>query len=206
MHGGQRFASEQRLLSRDAVMRERARTIRTEERGFTLPELLVATVLGLLVIGAAVTAFTGAIQSQPRVSSQAAAIQQARTTMERITRELRQGSSVPSASASQLSIVTYVHSATCGGGASNTSISCRVSYSCASGTCTRAEANPDGTSPGPAVQVVTGLSSSNVFVYTPPTSTAPAYVGVTLAFPAKGGTDAITLSDGSALRNPGSGS
>ena len=174
-------------------MRGRARTITAEERGFTLPELLMATVLGLLVIGAAVTAFTSAIQSQPRINSQAAAIQQARTTMERITRELRQGSSVPSASASQLSIVTYVHSATCGGAASNSSISCRVTYSCSAGACTRTEAQPDGTSPGPAVQVVSGLSSTNVFSYTPPTSTAPAYVGVTLAFPAKGGTDAINL-------------
>jgi prepilin-type N-terminal cleavage/methylation domain-containing protein len=205
VHVGERLASEQRLLSRDALMRERARTIGAEERGFTLPELLVATLLGLLVVGAAVTAFTGAIQSQPRVTSQAAAIQQARTTMEQITRELRQGSSVPSASATQLSIVTYVHSATCGGGSSSSSISCRVTYSCSGGTCTRTEANPDGTSPGAAVQVVSGLSSNNVFSYTPPTSTAPAYVGVTLAFPAKGGSDAITLTDGSALRNPGSG-
>jgi prepilin-type N-terminal cleavage/methylation domain-containing protein len=187
-------------------MRGRTRTITAEERGFTLPELLVATLLGLLVVGAAVTAFTGAIQSQPRINSQAAAIQRARTTMEQLTRELRQGSSVPSASSSQLSIVTYVHSATCGGGASSTSISCRVTYSCSGTTCTRTEANPDGTSPGPAVQVVSGLASSNVFTYTAPTSTAAAYVGVTLAFPAKDGTDAITLSDGAALRNPGSGS
>jgi prepilin-type N-terminal cleavage/methylation domain-containing protein len=183
----------------------RARTISMEEQGFTLPELLVATVLGLLVIGAAVTAFTGAIQSQPRVNSQAGAIQQARTTMERITRELRQGSSVPSATASQLSIITYVDSATCGGAASTTAISCRVTYSCSSGTCTRTEAKPDGTLPGPAVRVVSGLSSDNVFSYTAPSSTAPAYVGVTLALPATGGTDAITLSDGAALRNPAAG-
>jgi hypothetical protein len=54
--------------------------------------------------------------------------------------------------------------------------------------------------------VVSGLSSDNVFSYTPPTATAPAYVGVTLALPSQGGSDAITLSDGSALRNPGSGS
>src|SRR4029078_5120338 len=96
--------------------------------------------------------------------------------------------------------------ATCGGGASSTSISCRVTYSCSGATCTRTEAKPDGTSPGPAVQVVSGLSSSNVFAYTAPTSTAPAYVGVTLAFPAKDGSDAITLADGAALRTPGSGS
>ncbi len=187
-------------------MRGRARRTAGDERGFTLPELLVATALSLVIIGAAVSAFTGAIGSQPRVNSQAAAIQQARTTMERITRELRQGSSVPSASPSQLSIVTYVDSATCGGAGSNTAISCRVTYSCSGGTCTRTEAKPDGSAPGPAVQVVTGLSSDNVFTYTPPTATAPAYVAVSLAFPARGGTDAITLNDGAALRNPGSGS
>jgi prepilin-type N-terminal cleavage/methylation domain-containing protein len=186
-------------------MRRRARSTFAEDRGFTLPELLVATALGLVIIGAAVTAFTAAIGSQPRVESQAGAIQQARTTMEQITRELRQGSSVPSATASQVSIITFVDSATCGGGAANMAISCRVTYSCSSGTCTRTEAKPDGTSPGPAVQVVSGLSSSNVFTYTAPTATAPAYVSVSLAFPAEGGTDAITLSDGSALRNPGSG-
>jgi type IV pilus assembly protein PilW len=180
-------------------------SLRTESDGFTLVELLVATILALVVIGAAVTAFTASIRSQPRVSSQAAAIQHARFTMERMVRELRQGSTVPSATASQLSMVTNVDSATCGGSASSTAISCRVTYTCSSGACTRTEAKPDGTSPGPAVQVVQGLSSSNVFAYTPGTTTAPAYVAVTLAFPAKGGTDAITLSDGAALRNPSSG-
>ncbi len=186
-------------------MRGGPRSTIKEDRGFTLPELLVATAIGLVVIGAAVTAFTAAVGSEPRAESQAGAIQQARTTMEQITRELRQGSSVPSATASQLSIVTYVHSATCGGAASNTAISCRVTYTCSGGACSRTEAKPDGTLPGPAVQVVSGLSSNNIFDYTAPTSTASAYVSVTLALPAQGGTDAITLSDGSALRNPSSG-
>ena len=60
--------------------------------------------------------------------------------------------------------------------------------------------------PGSPVQVVSGLASSNVFAYTPPTSTAPAYVGVTLAFPPQGANQGITLNDGAALRNPSSGS
>jgi hypothetical protein len=53
------------------------------------------------------------------------------------------------------------------------------------------------------VQVVSGLSSDNVFSYTPPTSTAPASVGVTLSFAAQGPNQGITLSDAAALRNPG---
>ena len=53
------------------------------------------------------------------------------------------------------------------------------------------------------MQVVSGLSSANVFSYTPPTSTAPASVGVTLSFAAQGPNQGITLSDAAALRNPG---
>jgi prepilin-type N-terminal cleavage/methylation domain-containing protein len=182
--------------------RARIRAAAGEGAGFTLPELLIATVLSLVVIGGAVMAFSASMNDQPKLNSQAAGIQQARTTMEQLTRELRQGSTVPSASASQLSIVTYVNSTTCGGAHASSSIQCRVTYSCSSGACTRTEAKPDGTSPGPAVQVVSGLSSNNVFTYTPPTSTAPAYVSVNLAFPPQSSNQGITLSDGAALRNP----
>ena len=179
----------------------RPRALAAQERGFTLVELLVATVLGLIVIGGAVTVFTVSMNNQPRISSQSAAIQQARTAMEQITRELRQGSTVSTATANQLSIVTYVHSATCGGAAASTAISCRVTYTCTAGNCTRVEAKPDGTLPGSPVRVVSGLSSNNVFTYSP-SSAAPTYVGVSFWFKATGGRDAITLSDGAATRNP----
>ncbi len=120
--------------------------------------------------------------------------------MERMTRELRQGATVQTATATQLSIVTYVHSQTCGGSSASTAIPCRVTYTCTAGACTRTEAKPDGTSPGPAVTVVSGLQNSNVFTYSP-NSRAPAYVGVSFAF-AAGGQNAITLS---AAPRPGTG-
>lgn len=178
----------------------RLRALLTEARGFTLPELLIATVLGLIVVGGAVSVVTVSMNNQPRISSKSAAIQQARTAMERITRELRQSSTVPMATPSQLSIVTYVHSATCGGASANTAISCRVTYACSAGACTRTEAKPDGTSPGPAVRIVSGLASNDVFTFAP-SAGAPSYVGATFAFPGSGGEDAITLADGSAIRN-----
>src|SRR3954447_2252194 len=114
-------------------MRRRTRDVARDDRGFTLPELLMAMLLSLVVIGGAVSAFTSSMHDQPRLQSQAAGIQQARTTMEQITRELRQGSTVPSATSSQLSIVTYVNSATCGGTHASTSIQCRVTYACSNG-------------------------------------------------------------------------
>jgi prepilin-type N-terminal cleavage/methylation domain-containing protein len=184
---------------RDRVNTKARRLAR--EDGFTLVEVLIAAVLGLIVVGAGVTAFTSVVRSQPGQFSKGASIQQARTTMERMVRELRQGASVYTATAQQLAFVTYVNSATCGGSAGSTSIPCRVTYTCTAGTCTRREARPDGTSPGPTRTVVTGLSSSNVFEYSP-SSSAPSYIGATLAFPNKSGDDAITLTDGATLMNP----
>jgi type II secretory pathway pseudopilin PulG len=173
--------------------------LRREERGMTLIELLIAASLGLVVIGGALAIFVGAVRSEPRAGSKVAAIQQARVTVDRITRELRQGLETPTASSSKLAIVTYVKAVTCGGAAASTSIPCRVTYECSAGACTRVVAQPNGSAPGPSVQVASGLSSTNVFSYLP-TAADPSYVGVSLAFSAEG--QPVILSDGVALRNP----
>jgi Tfp pilus assembly protein PilW len=182
-------------------MSRKRRCSATEDDGFTLVELLVATTLAMVVLGAGVTVFTAAIGSQPRASARAAKVQQARTTAERITRELRQGWGAPTTTASQLSILTYVPHTACGGTTAGPAIGCRVTYTCASGTCTRVEAQADGSAPGPSRTVITGLSSNDVFSYTF-NSAGPTWVGVTLEFPAGNGDDAITVEDGAALRNP----
>jgi prepilin-type N-terminal cleavage/methylation domain-containing protein len=176
------------------------------DAGFTLPELLIATVIGLMVVGAAVTVFSSAVRSQPEVSQRNAAIQQARTMSETLTRELRQGSNATTTSGDNLAILTYVPRAACGSTAVGPSTRCRVFYSCSSaGTCTRTECPPDftavGAGCGPTRTVVTGLADNNVFTFSPRVP-GEAYVGVRLAFPAANGDDAITLHDGIALRNP----
>lgn len=176
--------------------------IHTEERGATLVELLVVIAGGLIVLGAAVMIFSAGVQNQMRASSKSAAVQEARTTMERLVRELRQGSGVApgtTASASQLSLLTYVPT-TCSGATATAATQCRVSYSCSGGTCTRQLAMPDGSSPGAAVQVVSGLTSNDVFGYLP-NATAPSMITVTLSFAAQDGNAAITLGDAAALRN-----
>jgi prepilin-type N-terminal cleavage/methylation domain-containing protein len=180
-------------------LRQAVAALRREQRGLTLIELLIAASVGLVVVGGALTMFVGAIRSEPRTASKVAAIQRARTTVERITRELRQGLETPSASASKLEIVTYVKAATCGGAAASTSIPCRVTYECGAGKCTRKVAQPNGTAPGPTLQVASDLASNSVFTYLP-NPTDPTYVGVSLAVTSDG--DPVTLSDGVALRNP----
>jgi prepilin-type N-terminal cleavage/methylation domain-containing protein len=172
-----------------------------EEQGFTLIELLIAASVGLVVVGGALTMFVGALHSEPRATSKVAAIQQARTTVDRITRELRQGIETKTTSPSQLAIVTYVKAATCGGAAASTSIPCRVTYACSTGKCSRFVAQPDGTAPGPTAQVISGLSTSNVFSYQYlPGATKPTYVGVSFSLSSDG--RPVTLTDGVALRNP----
>jgi prepilin-type N-terminal cleavage/methylation domain-containing protein len=186
-----------------SLSRRGAAALRREECGFTLIELLIATSLGLVVIGAALTMFLGAIHSQPRDTSKVAAMQEARTTVDRITRELRQGLEVvssPAPTTSRLEIVTYVKAVTCGGAAASTSIPCRVIYVCSGTTCTRTVAQPSGSAPGPAVRIATGLVSPNVFSYSP-SVVDPSYVGVSFVFSNSSGRP-FTLGDGVTLRNP----
>jgi Tfp pilus assembly protein PilW len=187
-----------RLLS---VFRRRL----ARDEGFTLVELLVASTMALVVIGAGVLMFTAAIRSQPKASSRLAKVRTARSTSEQIVRELRQGWSTPTATSNQLSILTYVHTSSCGAAPSSSTAAkpCRVTYTCTSGTCTRVVAQPDGTSPGTTRRVVTGLSNGIVFSYTTGSGGSP-WVGITLQFPGQNGDDAITVEDGAALRNPAS--
>jgi type II secretory pathway pseudopilin PulG len=186
------------MLSRPPQL---ARPRLRDEGGLTLPELIVAAMISMVVLGAAVTLLTASLNSQPEVSERAGEIQRARTVMEQMTREVRQGSQVFVGSATQLSLITYVDKASCGGETATTAIQCRVDYSCVSGACTRTESQPDGSGSAPGVEVVSGLSGSDVFEYSPST-VDPTYIGMTMAFPASGSEDAITLKDGVALRNP----
>ncbi len=173
--------------------------LRRDQKGMTLIELLLAAAIGLVVVGVAMTVFIGAIKSEPRTAAKVDGIQDARVTIDRITRELRQGVEIPTAEEATLAIVTYVKAATCSGAPASTSIPCRVTYTCSGSSCSRVVAQPNGSVPGAAVQVATGLTGSNVFSYVP-SKAEPAYVGVTFEFATDEG-GPITLGDGVALRN-----
>jgi Tfp pilus assembly protein PilW len=171
------------------------------DAGYTLPELLIATAMTLVLLGGALTVMVTGVRSEPRVSERSGEIQQARVLMERVTRELRQGATVLEATTGHLRLITYVNSETCGGVAASTARSCMVTYDCVGGTCTRVESDAEGTASGPPTVETTGLSADPVFSYLPSAASAR-YVGITFEFPAADGDDAITLSDGVTLRNP----
>jgi type II secretory pathway pseudopilin PulG len=172
------------------------------ESGHTLIELLVATSMFLALLAVGLGILPMVLRSEPRISERAAHIQEGRALIERLTRELRQGSGVESATSTGLAFLTYTRRTQCGNSTvAEHAIQCKVTYSCQGGTCTRTERNPDGSGTAPPVQLVEGLQSA-VFSYLP-SAAAPEYVTVRLAFPAEGGDDAVTLEDGANLRNAG---
>jgi type II secretory pathway pseudopilin PulG len=185
---------------------ETAAAARRSQAGYTLVELLVASTVAMVVLGGAVTVFIGAVRSEPRTSSKVSAIRQGRVAVERISRELRQGSDVTSASAAGLTLIAYLPEGSCGGSAEEGAEQCRITYACESSECTRAVAAPDGSSEGVAAQVVDELTSTEVFSYSPPLEAEaepePEYVGVEFSFETTEG-GPVVVSDGATLRNAG---
>ena len=178
------------------------------ERGVSIVELLVFMMMLLIVLAAGMALLIVAVKSQPRISDRNFAIQQGRVLQERFARELRQSSLVeqtPAPTSSSITFDTYVRRTQCGGALetdpTKPAIACKVTYTCTAGACDRTEAPLPG-QPGTTTtqQLVSGLSSSAVFGYSPD-STNPEYVTMQLVFPAQGGDDAVTLQDGVDLRN-----
>jgi hypothetical protein len=107
---------------------------------------------------------------------------------------------VNSATANSLSVNTYLQqSSTCAGAGGTQPRQCRVVYTCTASTCTRTVSEVNGSGAQTAT-IVTGLSTTNVFSYSP-SSTSPKSVGMTFSLAGQNGDDAITVNDGVALRN-----
>ena len=196
-----------RLTMDEARVRSKVQALRCE-RGVSIAELLVFMMMLLIVLGAGMALLIVSVKSQPRISDRNFAIQDGRVLQERFARELRQSSLVeqtPAPTSSSITFDTYVRRTQCGGAVetdpTKPAIACKVTYTCTAGTCSRTEAPLPG-QPGSTTtdQLVSGLSSSAVFGYSP-TSTNPDYVTMRLVFPAEGGDDAVTLEDGVDLRN-----
>ncbi len=190
-----------------ATVKSRVQTLKCE-RGVSLAELLVFMVMLLFVLAAGSALLIASVKSQPRISDRNFAIQDGRALQERFARELRQSSLVeqtPAPTSSSMTFDTYARRTQCGGAVqadpTMPAIACKVTYTCTAGTCNRTEAPLSG-QPGSTTtdQLVSGLSSSAVFGYSPD-SANPDYVTMRLVFPAEGGDDAVTLEDGVDLRN-----
>ncbi len=187
-----------------------------DEAGMTLIELLVAMIMGVIVVGGATAMVISALRAQPQQQEQAESNSAPPFELERMTREIRNGTSVTVASANNVSFVARVRRTTCGGtvptSTSTPSIPCQIVYSCTTTSCTRIEREVGSTSGGAPTTIIADIDSSSVFCFVPsanadPTEcgpakggTAPTYIGLTLSIPNPRGSGHLTISDGASLR------
>jgi type II secretory pathway pseudopilin PulG len=175
------------------------------EAGYTLVELLVASAMGVVLMGAVGSLVIGTMRAQPGISKRAQNISSARYVLDRMTHEIRNGIAVTPtrAKAEEVSFRTYVRRASCGSTTALAStlpaIECQVTYRCSLTQCTRLEAAP-GVYTGTETTLYKGLNSNQVFSYLPSAATAT-FIKVTLRLPNPTGAAALTVSDGASMRN-----
>jgi len=183
------------------------RTRHREEAGFTLVELLVASAMGVVLMGAVVSLVIGAVKYQPRITKKAENVTTAQWVLQRMTRELRNGERIePSSTSSSISFISYVRNSPCGSStplaAGQASVPCKITYSCTTTSCSRTEAPPTGSGSGTTQLLFSGINSSQIFSYSPPEKPAEAtYVKITFRVPDPKGSGSLTISDGASLRN-----
>jgi type II secretory pathway pseudopilin PulG len=199
------------------ALRRRFGRVRKEEEGLTLIEMLVASAMSVVLVGAVSSMIVSVMQSQPEISKRAQNVSSARWVLERMTREIRNGIRVDQATSSKVSLLTYVRRTACGGAtlpaSSVPAIKCQVTYQCTTTSCSRLEAN-EGVFTGTSTTLFSGIDDSNVFCYVPSAGVDPlacgtaaspvngtTYVGLRVHIPNPSGPSGITVSDGASLRN-----
>jgi Tfp pilus assembly protein PilW len=188
-----------------------------DESGMTLIEMLVATLMSVIVVGAACAMLISAVKDQPGLSRKAQNVTTARYQLERVVREIRKAVKIEKATPAEVELLIRTRQTTCGG---STPASpdvrrpqCRVTYRCSGASCTRTEATEGGLVVGTAVAALTGIEDPDVFCFVPSTETdpsrcgpprtgegAPTYVGINLQVPNPEGHGLLTISDGATLR------
>jgi hypothetical protein len=176
------------------------------ERGITLVEMLVAAAMTVAITVAALPVIDSAGCHEPQVSNKAAGIERARWFVERMKRDLRNTITYSgSVTSTSVTVNTYTRHNPCG----STTVEapdlepniCKLTYSCAGGTCTRQEQDVPGGpgNVGPVVTVVSGLADNNVFSYGP--YGVWIVLNVRMSNPSGPGGDAVTLQDAVQLRD-----
>lgn len=188
---------------------------RSDESGFTLVELLVASAMSLVLVAAACAMLISAVRNQPKITERADQVGKARTASEQMVTELRQGVKLETRERGKVVFLTYVHATSCTGAPSRSAkaIECRVTYTCATtGTCTKSVLNKDGSGVARTTELATGVANpTEVFCFMPSTesgkcgtaktSEASTYVGIKLQYKNAEEQTVTTLENGATLHN-----
>jgi hypothetical protein len=167
--------------------------LRREESGFQLIELVLAAALLAVALGAVLALLDVTAQEAPRHTERGQAVREAETGVERMTREIRQASTVTLNSSRSIDLRTWVR---VGGGAA---IERSVRFDCSSDKCRRYEGPVGGALTGGEI-LINGVINSDIFTPTPSSGT-PTYLGVKLALNIERNTKPYYVYDGAEMRN-----
>jgi type II secretory pathway pseudopilin PulG len=171
------------------------RRLRRCERGFGLIELIAVIPMVAATLFATYALYNVAARSQESTTTRVQSLVQQQIGFERMTRELRQSTSVTPVSSQTLDVVTWVRPSN-----ADRSVKRRVRYECLSNACNRWEGPPDGALTSGPVTVITNVQNADVFTMLP-TTIDPTYVAIRVEVSVKGATKPIVFDGGIALRN-----
>ena len=169
-----------------------------EESGITMLEMILASAMSLLVLGAALGILMLFARQQPRVSEHGQRVQEVRLALERMTKDLRQTYEVNSSSSTSIDVRTFKRT-----DSGEHAVQRRVVYDCYSGSCTRQEGPIEGTL-GSQQPLITDVTNTDIFSYEPDLVN-PTFLRIKLRFDVKESPNdpagPKTLSEGVQLRN-----
>jgi hypothetical protein len=170
------------------------RSPRHERGEVSLAELLVAAPIALILLTATLMLHLVSGREEQRTDNRVESLMEQRLGLERMTRELRQATSITPTSSDVVDAVAWLRPP--GGGAS---VQRAVRYDCSHGDCERRE-GPVGGNLGSPLVLVPDLVNADVFDFQPDLVN-PTYVTVTLEIAVTGVNNPISMHDGVALRN-----
>ncbi len=165
----------------------RFRSTRTSaESGFTVIEITVTLSIMLVVVGALLTIFDSTQRTQVFAQERSQTLDEIRLALDRMTKEIRQGSVVESASTTSfLGVDTYVNG-----------VATHIHYT-VSGTSLLREVN------GSSSTLLANLNSSDVFTYAPDAASAQVITITLNVHPLRRPDTVVSLTSEVRLRNEG---
>jgi hypothetical protein len=168
--------------------------LRRCERGVGLVELLAVVPMLAATLMATYALYNVASRSQQRTDSRAQGLIQQQVGFERMSRELRQATSITPVSSQAIDVTTWVRPFN-----QDRSVKRRVRYECET-FCRRWEGPENGALTSGPIPLISNVQNPDVFTLLP-NSVNPTYVAFRVEASVKGASKPIVFDGGFALRN-----
>src|SRR5215213_10175267 len=170
------------------------RRLRGCERGVSLVELLAVVPMLAATLMATYALYTVATKSEQRTGNRAQGLIQQQVGFERMSRELRQATTVTPVSSQAIDVTTWVRPFN-----ADRSVKRRVRYECGA-VCQRWEGPENGALTSGPAPVISNVQNPDVFTLMP-NSINPTYVAFRVEASVRGASKPIVFDGGFALRN-----